>query len=90
MEQQVEALRGEALADIAAATDRATLEAARIRYLGKSGAVTAISEGMRNVAKEDRSRFGKLNNDLRQAVTQALDDSERLLLQVADSCPAPR
>jgi phenylalanyl-tRNA synthetase alpha chain len=85
MEQQVEALRGEALADIAAATDRATLEAARIRYLGKSGAVTAISEGMRNVAKEDRPRFGKLLNDLRQAVTQALDDSERLLLEAADS-----
>ena len=85
MEQQVEALRGEALADIAAAKDRATLEAARIRYLGKSGAVTAISEGMRNVAKEDRPRFGKLLNDLRQAVTQALDDSERLLLEAADS-----
>jgi len=85
MEQQVEALRGEALADIAAAKDRATLEAARIRYLGKSGAVTAISEGMRNVPKEDRPRFGKLLNDLRQAVTQALDDSERLLLEAADS-----
>jgi phenylalanyl-tRNA synthetase alpha chain len=85
MEQQVEALRGEALADIAAATDRATLEAVRIRYLGKSGAVTAISEGMRNVAKEDRPRFGKLLNDLRQAVTHALDDSERLLLEAADS-----
>jgi phenylalanyl-tRNA synthetase alpha chain len=85
MEQQVEALRGEALAEIAAAKDRVTLEAARIRYLGKSGAVTAISEGMRNVPKEDRPRFGKLLNDLRQAVTQALDDSERLLLEAADS-----
>ena len=85
MEQQVEALRGEALADIAAAKDRASLEAVRIRYLGKSGAVTAISEGMRNVAKEDRPRFGKLLNDLRQAVTHALDDSERLLLEAADS-----
>lgn len=85
MEQQVEALRGEALAEIAAAKDRATLEAARIRYLGKSGAVTAISEGMRNVPKEDRPRFGKLLNDLRQAVTKALDDSERLLLEAADS-----
>ena len=85
MEQQVEALRGEALAEIAAAKDRATLEAARIRYLGKSGAVTAISEGMRNVPKEDRPGFGKLLNDLRQAVTQALDDSERLLLEAADS-----
>ena len=85
MEQQVEALRGEALAEIAAAKDRATLEAARIRYLGKSGAVTAISEGMRNVPKEDRPRFGKLLNDLRKAVTQALDDSERLLLEAADS-----
>lgn len=40
---------------------------------------------MRNVPKEDRPRFGKLLNDLRQAVTKALDDSERLLLEAADS-----
>ena len=44
MEQQVDSLRAEALAQIASATDAASLEAVRLKYLGKSGAITALSE----------------------------------------------
>jgi phenylalanyl-tRNA synthetase alpha chain len=40
---------------------------------------------MRNVPKEDRPKFGKLLNDLRQAVTTALEESEKRLLEAADS-----
>ncbi len=85
MEQQIEVLRAEALAEIGAVTDRASLDAARVRFLGKSGAVTALSEGMRNVAKDDRPRFGKLLNDLRQAVSTALEAREIRLLEEADA-----
>ncbi|MFM8982226.1 MAG: phenylalanine--tRNA ligase subunit alpha, partial [Spartobacteria bacterium] len=85
MEQQVEILRAEALALIASATDAAALEAARLIYLGKCGAITALSEGMRNVPKEDRPIFGKILNDLRSAVTGALEESQRRLLEAADS-----
>lgn len=85
MEQQAESLRSEALALIAAANDTSLLEAARVRFLGKSGAITVLSEGMRNVPKEDRPKFGKLLNDLRQAVTSALEESEKRLLEAADS-----
>jgi phenylalanyl-tRNA synthetase alpha chain len=85
MEQQAESLRSEALALIAAANDTSSLEAARVRFLGKSGAITVLSEGMRNVPKEDRPKFGKLLNDLRQAVTTALEESEKRLLEAADS-----
>jgi hypothetical protein len=42
MEQQVDSLRAEALAQIASATDAASLEAVRLKYLGKSGAITAL------------------------------------------------
>lgn len=85
MEQQAESLRSEALALIATANDTSSLEAARVRFLGKSGAITVLSEGMRNVPKEDRPKFGKLLNDLRQAVTTALEESEKRLLEAADS-----
>ncbi|MEI6071632.1 MAG: phenylalanine--tRNA ligase subunit alpha, partial [Verrucomicrobiae bacterium] len=88
MEQQIEVLRGEALAAIAAASDRVTLDAARVRFLGKSGAVTALSEGMRDVAKEKRPQFGKWLNDLRQAVTSALEAREIRLLEEADATAA--
>jgi phenylalanyl-tRNA synthetase alpha chain len=85
MEQQVEALRAEALALIASATDAAALEAARLKYLGKSGEITALSEGMRNVPKEERPKFGKILNDLRAAVSGALEESQKHLLDAADS-----
>ena len=85
MHQQAETLRVEALALIAAATDSASLEAARVKYLGKSGAITALSEGMRNMAKEDRPTIGKLLNDLRAAVTGALEESQQRLLEAADA-----
>jgi len=85
MQQDIENLRAEALAAIAAASDRNALEAARVRFLGKSGSVTALSEGMRHVAKENRPMFGKLLNELRQAVTSALEESELRLLELADS-----
>ena len=85
MEQQVDSLRAEALAQIASATDASSLEAVRLKYLGKSGAITALSEGMRNVPKEDRPKFGKILNDLRAAVTGALEESQKRLLEAADS-----
>lgn len=88
MEQQIEVLRGEALEAIGAVSDQPSLDAARVRFLGKSGAVTALSEGMRHVAKEDRPRFGKLLNDLRQAVTTALEAQEIRLLEKADAAGA--
>ena len=88
MEQQIEALRREALAVIADAADRASLDAARVRFLGKSGAVTSLSDGMRHVAKEDRPQLGKWLNELRQAVTASLEAREILLLEEADAAAA--
>ena len=85
MTSQIEVLQSEALTAIAAAADRAALDATRVRYLGKSGAVTALSEGMRNVPKEERPVIGKLLNELRQAVTSALEIRELALLEEADT-----
>jgi len=85
MEEQIEILRAEALAEIGAVADRASLESARVKLLGKSGSVTALSEGMRNVSKVDRPKFGKLLNELRQSVTSAIEACELRLLEAADA-----
>ncbi|MGC3988696.1 MAG: phenylalanine--tRNA ligase subunit alpha [Chthoniobacteraceae bacterium] len=84
MDQQLEELRTSALAEITAAGDEATLEAARVKYLGRSGSITAASEGMRTVSKEDKPRIGKLLNEVRQAVTSAIDERKAALLANAD------
>lgn len=84
MQQQVDALRSEALELISSAHDAASLEAVRLKYLGKSGAITALSEGMRNVPKEERPVVGKLLNDLRAAVTSAIEECQKRILEAAD------
>ena len=73
MDQQLEQLRAEALAALAAAGDEAALEAVRIQYLGRSGSITGLSEGMKTLSKEDKPRIGKLLNEVRNAVTGAIE-----------------
>lgn len=79
MESRIESLRAEALSAVEAANDPRSLEAARVKYLGKSGEISRLSEGMREVAKEDRPRLGKLLNQLRQEVQASLEERERTL-----------
>ncbi len=85
METQIEQLRVEALSAIAGASDAAALKEARVRFLGKTGSVSLLSEGMRNLSKEERPVMGKLLNDLRTAVTAALDEKEGALTAAADA-----
>ena len=85
MDQQLEQLRTDALAAIAAASDETAVEHARIKFLGQAGALTAISKGMKDVSKDDKPRLGKLLNDVRNAVTAALDERKAALAATADA-----
>jgi len=84
MEAQIDSLRTEALAAISAARIAPELDAARVKYMGRAGAIPLLSEGMRNVAKEDKARVGKALNALRTDVTAALEARERSLANAAD------
>lgn len=85
MDQQLEQLRVEALAEISAVADETALETARVKYLGRSGQITALSERMREVPKEDKPRIGKLLNEVRAAVTAAIDERKGALTAAADA-----
>ena len=54
-------------------TAKSPLKIIRVKFLGKAGAISRLSENMRNVPKEDRPRIGKLLNEIRNGVTVALD-----------------
>lgn len=84
MDQQLAELRTEAVAAIAAAADETSLEQLRVKYLGQAGMLTAVSKGMKDVSKDDKPRIGKLLNDVRTAVTAALDERKSALLADAD------
>lgn len=85
LSSQIDQLCIEALSAIAEASDVLALKEARVRYLGKTGSVSLLSEGMRTLSKEERPVMGKLLNDLRTAVTAALDEKESALTAQADT-----
>jgi phenylalanyl-tRNA synthetase alpha chain len=85
MDSQLEQLRAEALGAINTAVDESAVEQARIKFLGQAGALTAISKGMKDVSKDDKPRLGKLLNDVRNAVTAALDERKAALAATADA-----
>ena len=73
MTHPLEQLRADALREIESATDEQSLEAARVKFLGRSGSVSTWGEQMKTLAKEEKPIVGKLLNDTRNAVTAALE-----------------
>ena len=72
MPHELEQMRGAALTEIAAAADEQTLEAARVRYLGRAGSIPAWAERMKSLSKDEKPVVGKLLNEARTAVTAAI------------------
>ncbi len=73
MTHPLEQLRDDALREIGSASDEQTLEAARIKYLGKSGSISAWGEQMKMLDKNEKPIVGKLLNEVRNAVSAALE-----------------
>src|SRR6266851_4427470 len=73
MTHPLEQLRDDALREIDSAPDEQALEAARVKYLGRSGSVSAWSEQMKTLAKEEKPIVGKLLNEVRNVLTAAID-----------------
>jgi len=73
MTHPLEQLRDDALREIDSAPDKQALEAARVKYLGRSGSVSAWGEQMKTLAKEEKPVVGKLLNEVRAAVTASLE-----------------
>jgi phenylalanyl-tRNA synthetase alpha chain len=73
MPHPLEELRDHALRDLESAADEQALEATRVRYLGRSGSISAWSEQMKSLAKDEKPIVGKLLNQTRAAVTAAIE-----------------
>jgi len=85
MEETLNQLRAEALAEIAAAENEQAVEAARVKYLGRAGSISMLSEGMKTLSKEEKPRIGKLLNEVRGQVTAALDARKGALEETRDA-----
>jgi len=73
MPHPLQDLQTAALAEINAASDEQALEAARVKYLGRSGSISAWGEQMKTLGKDEKPIVGKLLNEVRNAVTAAIE-----------------
>src|SRR3984893_10701247 len=75
MSHPLEQLRDDALREIDAARDDKALEAVRVKYLGRSGTISAWGEQMKTLGQDEKPIVGKLLNEVRNAVTSALEQA---------------
>lgn len=85
MIEKLQSLSDTALTEIAGVRDDAALEEFRVRYLGKKGSVTALSGGMRGVPPDQRAAVGAKFNEVRNAITAALDERKAGLIAAQDA-----
>ncbi len=66
-------LEQQALAEVAAATDPAALDAVRVRYLGKKGSLTDQLKQLGKLPAEERPAAGQAINRVKQAVQAGIE-----------------
>lgn len=71
MYDQIAAIEREALIEIGQATDEASLEMTRVKYVGRTGLLTVLLRSMGQVAPAERPQIGQRVNQAKQAVDEA-------------------
>ena len=82
MKEQLEKIKQEALAALAAARESSDLETLRVKYLGKKGELTAVLKQMGKLSAEERPVIGQLANDVRERLTAEIEAQKAKLEQV--------
>src|SRR5258708_2634082 len=68
MKEQLEEIRRRAMAELTDDADEAQIDAVRVRVLGRSGELTEIMRGMREVPNAERPAIGQLINQIKNEV----------------------
>jgi len=66
-------------AEISAAADEAALEAARVKYLGRKGALSEATKGIAKLPPSEKPAYGAALNDAKGRIEAALDERGRAL-----------
>lgn len=75
MKEQLELILKQGLEEISSATVKDELENARIKFLGKKGALTQILRSMGSLSAEERPVLGQLANEVREKLTTSIDEA---------------
>ncbi|PWM26580.1 MAG: phenylalanine--tRNA ligase subunit alpha [Clostridiales bacterium] len=83
MKEELKKISSDALAEIASAVSEQELDAARVKYLGKKGALTAILRGMGALEPNERREIGEAANIVRNELESAVADKSAQLKKAA-------
>lgn len=90
MQEQLQAIQASALDEVAAAADLRDLENSRVKFLGRKGQITDVLRGLAQVSAEERPALGKVANDVKQAISDAIDARRQELEEVEAAQAAKR
>ncbi len=80
MDERIQNLRNEALAQIISAQSQEELATLRISYLGRKGELNKILRALRQLPESRKSAIGRLLNDAKGAIEEALSAQQEKLL----------
>ena len=81
---ELEEIKTDALAAIGEVADESGLEEARVGFLGKKGRLSVAGAGMRDVPPEQKKDVGQKLNEVRTAITDALEEKGAALIAARD------
>ena len=81
MKELLQELKASSAAAIARASDMETLENLRVKYLGKKGELTILLKQMGKLTAEERPVIGKLANEVRAELEDALEARKTALAE---------
>lgn len=79
MKEQIEQIKNSAKEEILNANDLQSLDAVRVKYLGKKGELTAVLRGMGALSKEERPVIGELVNNVRDELENLINTAQERL-----------
>ena len=79
MEDKIKSIKEEFDNDLSKITNLNELNDLRVKFLGKKGCVTELTSNMKDLSIEERKEVGRLSNEIRNYVTNAIDSLEEKL-----------
>ena len=82
MQEQLQRIQDEAIAQLKQIGDKAGLEALRLKVLGKKGELTLMLRSMGQLPAEDRPKAGQMINAVREKLTTRMDELDKKIKQL--------
>ena len=82
MQEQLQKIQNEAIEQLSQITDKAGLEALRLKVLGKKGELTLLLRSMGQLSAEERPKAGQMINAVRETLTTKMDELDKKIKQL--------